>query len=328
MSSDNLPVEDCHYHLRKKKLEELKKADPSPDLLCVSVAWDWMYLGHTPRTVNREVSTTLLASHCCRKLRVACLGIPETSLLRLGQICSSHVVSRTEKYKKEEQAKTPNTSTRRRIHALGIQPVLDCWCKRQCSYLNFPSVSNKSGSKERTSEPVLDCQSAVIDAFGGDGWSCFCCSAELSNMYFHCIGCEKASSRSKDYNVCYACHENGEAKKSQRQHDYFEEHCSLYQHHIGQHPDNCQCGKQMNTCKVCNKCTKCCCICHSRFEMRCRFFRGADIKYLNGAVKSVTLEGQGVLEDQPNDLYDREGAVQYYLPDAIKKIDELPWSNR
>ena len=325
MSKDLLPTRDCHFGLRKEKLKELEQKG-SLDLLCVSVAWDWMFLGDTPRTVNRELSTSLLASRCCRNLKMPCLGIPETSLLRLSQICSSHVVLPTEESKKLKQPKKSDTYSRRHFQALGIQPSIDYWFQCQSSYLKAQSDSKESGSKNRNGAPKLDSQTAEIDEFGNEGWTCACCFAELSNFYYHCTACEKSSSRSKDFNVCYDCHENGDAKESQRIHTHLDYRCSLYNHHIGKYPEKCQCGSSVcpNTCNECQKCTRCSCICHSSFELRCRFLCQADIQFLDKAVKSVSLEGEAV----PGDGLKTAPEVNAYLPDAIKQIDKLAWNVR
>jgi hypothetical protein len=313
MSHEMLPKSDCHFGLRTKKLRALQGKE-SHDLVCVSVAWDWMFHGNTPRTLNRELSTSLLAGRCCRKLKKACLGIPETSLLRLSQICSSHFVSPTEASKDLKQPKKSDAYSRRHIQALGIQPSIDYWFQRQSSYLIPQSPSNESGSKNRKGAPILDSLTPEIDEYGNEGWSCACCSVELSNLYYHCIACEKSSG--KDFNVCYDCHENGEAKKSRRVHTHLPLYCSLYNHHIGESPGNCGCNPRDNTCNACRKCTHCSCICHLSFELHSRFLGADDIQLLKKAVESVSLG------DEPKTALE----VNAYLPDAIEQLDKLAWN--
>lgn len=46
-----------------------------------------------------------------------------------------------------------------------------------------------------------------LDPYGNEGYNCKLCGMELSNIYFHCDGCEQLLS--KDFNICASCHMNG-----------------------------------------------------------------------------------------------------------------------
>jgi hypothetical protein len=55
-----LPEDDCHFDLRKQVHSKLQKENVAiNDLVNVSLAWDWSFLGETPEGINREMTSTL-----------------------------------------------------------------------------------------------------------------------------------------------------------------------------------------------------------------------------------------------------------------------------
>jgi hypothetical protein len=82
LSNHNLPEDDCHTTLREKlvRKEELKKEE-----VCISIAWDWIYLGVTAAGINREVCSTLACAGLNGVNRKKSLGIPELSLLHMAR---------------------------------------------------------------------------------------------------------------------------------------------------------------------------------------------------------------------------------------------------
>jgi hypothetical protein len=55
-----------------------------------------------------------------------------------------------------------------------------------------------------TTDADLNPALSPIDAYGYEDFSCILCHKELSNVYFHCDGCEKIYAR--DFNICVRCH--------------------------------------------------------------------------------------------------------------------------
>ena len=81
LSPSPLQEDDCHHDLRKAILPSIHVKD----LICVSVAWDWMFKGVTSDGINREVSSILECARLNQKQSVQSLAIPETSLLFLAR---------------------------------------------------------------------------------------------------------------------------------------------------------------------------------------------------------------------------------------------------
>jgi len=130
-----------------------------------------------------------------------------------------------------------------------------------------------------------DAEVASIDPYGHDGYSCRICGQELSNVYFHCNGCETILA--KDYNICGHCFGEGKFLRFDQMHKLDGKRCSD-QNHTGDFeldlpPKICSCHQ--GPCKNClvpgkngsRRCKKCSCHCHQKFTRRYRFYTPEDV---------------------------------------------------
>eukprot|EP00617_Octactis_speculum_P021493 CAMPEP_0185751146 /NCGR_PEP_ID=MMETSP1174-20130828/9899_1 /TAXON_ID=35687 /ORGANISM="Dictyocha speculum, Strain CCMP1381" /LENGTH=297 /DNA_ID=CAMNT_0028427991 /DNA_START=9 /DNA_END=899 /DNA_ORIENTATION=- len=73
-------------HINKGRLHAFRKKIPAsvqePEQFCVSVAWDWIYQGSSPRALKEEMDQSLECVALNRKQRVASLGHVENSILQ------------------------------------------------------------------------------------------------------------------------------------------------------------------------------------------------------------------------------------------------------
>jgi hypothetical protein len=101
---------------------------------------------------------------------------------------------------------------------------------------------------------------------------CKLCSAELSNTYFHCLGCERLLS--KDMNICQSCFEEGKQYAKVRMHPIHDRWLS-HMNHVADTPRGNKgkgCSCQQAICGHCKYCSKCSCRCHQMFQRNQRFF--------------------------------------------------------
>jgi hypothetical protein len=212
MSTANLPVDDCHYRLRKDLIAE---QNLKAEVLCVSIAWDWMFRGLTARGINRELLTTLEAATLNRKRGRVSLAIPELSLLRMAQAAAKPQTSFRTKGCLTGVADSKSASDREKecIEVCrGILPGLRYVIKEHTAAMESAG-QNASQSTEKGKRITLaeypdtqkNPESSTVDPHGDSDFMCKLCSKELSNVYFHCDGCEKLLS--KDFNICVPCHD-------------------------------------------------------------------------------------------------------------------------
>ena len=81
MSKDDLPVDDCHHELRKDYLEANPEYDPT---LCISVAWDWYYIGSTKEVMLSRLQALLDADDVNRKNSRQSLAKPSFTIMRMA----------------------------------------------------------------------------------------------------------------------------------------------------------------------------------------------------------------------------------------------------
>lgn len=118
-----------------------------------------------------------------------------------------------------------------------------------------------------------------LDAFGIDGYYCKICAAELSNIYYHCDGCENLLK--KDFNICSTCHIQNRYQMFAQMHPFNQQACSI-QNHTGdfcsmttrsEDCSTCSRNEDRNLCLYCKQCTDCSCQCHTSFTLHYRFFK-------------------------------------------------------
>lgn len=100
---------------------------------------------------------------------------------------------------------------------------------------------------------------------------CKICMEELSNVYLHCMGCEKLLG--KDFNICVTCHCEGEYRDFFQMHPFDTKRRAELNHTGNMKNHNkarCRC-KNGRLCTYCGYCTGCSCKCHRWFGLYYRF---------------------------------------------------------
>lgn len=216
MSIAALPEGDCHKKLREKTIEEYKL---TKETLCVSIAWDWMYRGVSVGGINREFSSVLEAVVLNRKNGKLSLAIPEFSLFQMAKILNpgEKTASSLESFlpfgRSDSREQVVTSIPDAKTICRGILPSLRHVMKQQLTTLG--NASSSASTSESRGERVTiakrpntheDPLEFPLDPYGLDGFACKLCSRELSNVYYHCDGCEKLLS--KDFNICLECHKD------------------------------------------------------------------------------------------------------------------------
>lgn len=201
MTLGNAHEDDCHHEARMKVFATEKLVS---EQLCVSVAWDWNFLGSTERGIYRELSSTLEAAILNRLRSVRSLAIPEFALLEAARHFAKPTLPKLNVQLVPTAEKTPCQEDQYETTVCrGILPVLRYVIKEHVAAIEAAGA-NATGEAENNPDTYADPSLSAIDPRGSDGFSCKTCSMELSNVYFHCDGCEKLLS--KDFNICLACH--------------------------------------------------------------------------------------------------------------------------
>lgn len=331
MSTTALRDDDCHKELR---VRAIKEHNLTGEELCVSIAWDWMYRGISAAGINREILTILEAATLNRKMRRVSLGIPEFSLLQMAKMVSPLQKSTPKCFgKSTTQALTPSNSPSAITMCRGILPSLRHILKEQSSAMalatNGASTSVERGKRLTIAKRPNTHENNDIfplDPYGCDGFSCKLCSKELSNLYYHCDGCEQILS--KDFNICQSCHKEKLFMISYQMHpNNPKRHSTL--NHTGTESfscrtlcaflliqnifDTCVLGnmnfdrasrcpcKNGPTCKFCHYCSGCSCRCHTWFTLHSRLFdprKGeALLKKVEATVNSTNCEPNKYLDN-------------------------------
>lgn len=189
MTTKELEPTDCHHSLRK---EIIKKNSLKCDPLCLSIAWDWMFMGHTQKGIRSEIKCTMDCEALAFKNSARSLATPELCVIEMA---------------KEELARLQSLSASERFSSSSLMilksilPFVLHSIKKQIDGINkFTGMGTKISSV-----PDAQQKDSTVDAFGND-YYCRICQRELCNIYFHCEGCEHLLG--KDFNVCPECHED------------------------------------------------------------------------------------------------------------------------
>lgn len=216
MTLEELPNEDCHFQHRKAiiRSERLKS-----ETLCVSLAWDWNFLGFSERGIYREVTATLESTVLNRLRGARSLAIPEFSVLEAARHFAKPIShTTTTSFLPSSNLDVPQQNPRRvlpseRDHTTvcrGILPVLRYIVTEHADAIER-ARKDQRGKPMKLPDTYANPYTTSIDPRGNDGFHCMTCRKELSNVYYHCDGCEKLLS--KDYNICVACHVVGQFRR-------------------------------------------------------------------------------------------------------------------
>ncbi|KAG7346143.1 hypothetical protein IV203_005211 [Nitzschia inconspicua] len=318
LSSAELPESDCHAEQRKTIVKEAGLE--GREVMCISVAWDWMNRGVTPAGINREMCTVLEGTILNKKNMVTSLAIPELSLLQMatfliGQTrrnCGSFL-STLGKNGHQHLLYKPQAQT----ICQGILPGLQYLVNDHSNALaDGPNDSSAKGERLSIAK-VPDTQEnpalCPLDPFGNTDFDCKLCRRELSNVYFHCDGCEKLLN--KDFNICQECYKQKEYMQNIQMHPSNPKKKATL-NHTGKMLQNrishCPC-KNGPKCDFCGWCLGCSCRCHSWFTVHTRLFSLEEELRLLNLVQKYALEPQdgaisllqSQMEDRVNMALDR-----------------------
>ena len=184
-----LPQDDCHFHLRNS-IKEKELFSDYKEINCVSIAWDWMYRGVTSAGINREVSSMLECSALNRKNGTQALAIPELTLLRNAGVLVSDLTAFGDDIDDLNCLSSTNDDERGKA-------CRDARDQRDRDVLQgyLPSLKYLIGRhiEAARKQPFDDTGArscSFVDAMKHGEHSCLLCKAELSNVYFKCVGCE------------------------------------------------------------------------------------------------------------------------------------------
>jgi hypothetical protein len=198
--------------IQEEKLKE--------EQMCISVAWDWMFRGASATGINREISSVIEATILNRKQGKVSLAIPELSLLRMARMYPTSEVDLPAEMSfcqfisgsgsGSDDDPKPFEPSKTEV-CLGILPALRHVVGQHVSSMEMASQT-KSKSTARGERVTIakrpntaeNPQAYPVDPYGNSDFMCKLCSKELSNVYFHCDGCEQLLS--KDFNICQKCH--------------------------------------------------------------------------------------------------------------------------
>lgn len=298
LTAHPLAENDCHQNLRMRVVKDTLVSGflHRP---CISVAWDWMYLGTSSEGVNREVISILESAAINRVLGKMSLAIPELCILELARKHSSIATAVSNgSFLPSSQAKTSSIESDEALKVLvGILPALKVVVGQHVKIANGAASSARSGvqiAKRPNSweNPAL----FALDPYGNSDFFCKICSCELSNIYMHCDGCENLLH--KDFNICVQCHaeEKFIAKIAMHPCQKDRKHCAI--NHVGNNvfdrSSRCPC-KNGPVCSFCGYCLGCSCRCHRSFTMHQRLLNTDDEHAVLGLATAIVEEMQSPL---------------------------------
>jgi len=339
MSTSPLPSSDCHSHLRRALIRDEKI---TKEVVCLSIAWDWMYRGYTSDGINDELESALSCAKLNQKHSKLSLAITETSVLqsarvvvsRFEQLCESKKEREGEGEGKIGKGEEENLiplpfCTKPSVQIVpspltvlkGIHSSLKRTVEgREEALINAERCRTSHHSKDK--KPTLSIVSTPnahqnpylfdLDAYGDD-FFCKLCDHELSNSYMHCNGCEELLN--KDFNICTDCHANDKFKifyhmnRDNNERDAFKNHTGDMA--TAEIVPPCEC-KKIESCGKCGHCSGCKCTCHTSFTLNFRYMStGEERDLLRRVNAAIEQSGQSGVDPKGGDLREktREEAV-------------------
>jgi len=333
MSPAPLPAHDCHKELRE---ELIKERNITGEEICISVAWDWMFKGVTASGINREVLSVLETAILNSKKRKMSLAIPEMALLQMAKFVPpikatslTHPIGTRGMVgflENDHSIQRCNEASSIRNLCRGILPGLRHVVKEHISAMELASQKackswgrGKRVTISKRPNTHENPNTFPVDPYGNNDFFCKLCNQELSNVYFHCDGCEQLLS--KDFNICRKCHSGKEFMKTIQMHPSNPKRHSTINHTGDMTMDRtnrCPC-KNGPACKTCNYCLGCSCRCHTWFTLHYRLFNKEEEKALLDKVEAVA-EAESV-SDASFNKYFGSAFIEERLSVASRKHD-------
>jgi len=291
---------DCHRVLRTETIREEKLTS---EVICISIAWDWMYRGVTTVGISEELESTLTCASLAVENGRQSLAIPETSTIHLVRsLIAEYKAGETLNFSDNKSMSILSTSTASDNISTtnllkGILPSLRQLVTKH--ELAYDFVKKKQGGKRNESLIPNSWQNPELfslNPYGDGDFFCKLCFRELPNMYMHCDGCERLLN--KDFNICSNCFLQEQHKQFVLMHPQSKRRHSTLNHTGNmtlQRTSRCPCrnGPQ---CQECNYCMGCSCTCHQEFSINFRFMSIHDEKSLLCQAESIikTIESSNV----------------------------------
>jgi hypothetical protein len=294
LTAESLGVDDCHFDLRRDLHAKLQgKGVAVEELLNISLAWDWSYMGVTPEGINREIVSTLEFAFRNRGLSKPkqSLAIPKMSLIANCDAAISYLDANSTPFKitigtVDEAKKKSNL-----IMLKGLLPSLDFVVGiEQYAYDLAATSGTESFHRNFWPNSWENSLAFPLDPFGNADYFCKICYQELPNAYMHCDGCENLLE--KDFNVCIECH-------SELMHQRFVGMCTRFPEKINDHDSalnhtghfaakkgTCKC-EDAKECASCHGCHKCSCTCHNTFALHQRMWDNEKLSYVLAKAKHI-----------------------------------------
>jgi hypothetical protein len=273
---DALPNNDCHSYLRKEILRKKKVGGKRgniefKNMVNISIAWDWSFMGHTAEGINREMTYALESAFRNRNFvpPKQSLGIPKLCLLKLCAQSESHL-----------SAGKPEDPEFHRNLLRGLLPTLEFIIRHEICMVAGAGPQKLPNTSENPSV-------FPIDPYDVAGYQCSLCYHELANTYMHCWGCEQLLQ--KDFNVCIQCYGLRKHRCFHVMNINVDAQNSAF-NHTGAffastaHKSSCDEG---NMCLKCKNGQDCCCSCHSKFSIEQRFFSNDGLSKLLSATRKI-----------------------------------------
>jgi hypothetical protein len=273
-----LAKDDCHSHLRnevlrKKKARSKRGTIEFNNMVNLSIAWDWSFIGYTAEGINREMTSSLESAFRNRNFvpPKQSLGIPKLCLLKQCAHSESHL-----------SAGKPENPQFHCNLLQGLLPTLEFVIRHEMCVVAeaFPQKLPNT-SENRALFP--------LDPYDTAGYSCSLCYHELSNTYMHCLGCDRLLQ--KDFNVCSQCYGLEKHRCFHVMNINVDAQNSAFNHTgafgastAPRHKGFCEEG---NLCPKCKNGQQCCCTCHSNFSMEQRFFSNDGLSKLLSATRKI-----------------------------------------
>ena len=276
-----LSPEDCFYELREQLKLELKLATAP---LCISVAFDWAYLGSTKMGIANELHSLWECQEICsrRKPPLETLACPKTAIILLASKIPKIV---TGEHNPSSAVGLPNTKLIDWITVCeGIYEYLKKVIEQEVEQQNPPSVNetiSSIGSLTRPDTWLPDLGTVTeIDPYGNGNYNCILCWRELCNTYYSCVGCW--NNNSVEYNICASCHLD---EKYMEKTKYPKTH--IPRKVVNDSQCNCEIFASstkttekkviMKMCVTCDRCPACRCVCHNNMKHHFRFYTNEDL---------------------------------------------------